>query len=196
MVVSPTAMNVFYMGVDNPVSISVPGVANENIVATVTGGNQLVKNGNGTYIMKIQKNSPMEVDVNVSAKMSSGENRNMGIMKFRVKRLPKPYARFGEITTSGRMSKGVIDAQLGLVVAYDPSFLFNIVASTKSFDIVLIQGRDVFTQHQDGSGRFDQETQSFMKKVKRGDRLIFENIKAKDVNEIVHDLSPISITVN
>ncbi|MGE0636290.1 MAG: gliding motility protein GldM [Bacteroidia bacterium] len=196
MVVSPTAMNVFYMGVDNPVSISVPGVAAENVVATVTGGNQLVKNGNGTYTMKIQKNSPMEVDVNVSAKMSNGETKSMGKMNFRVKRLPKPYARFGEITTSGRMQKGTVDAQLGLVVSYDPSFLFNIVATTKSFDIVLIQGRDVFTHHQEGSGKFTEETERFVKKAKRGDRLIFENIKAKDVNDVVHDLSPISITVN
>jgi gliding motility-associated protein GldM len=196
MVVSPTAMNVFYMGVDNPVSISVPGVAAENVVATVTGGNQLVKNGNGTYTMKIQKNSPMEVDVNVSAKMSNGETKSMGKMNFRVKRLPKPYARFGDILTSGRMQKGVVDAQLGLVVAYDPSFLFNIVATTKSFDIVHIQGRDVFTHQQSGSGRFTPETVAFLKKAKRGDRVIFENIKAEDVNKVVHDLSPISITVN
>ena len=195
MVVSPTAMNVFYMGVDNPVSISVPGLAAENIVATVTGGNQLVKNGNGTYTMKIQKNSPMDVDVNVSAKMSNGETKSMGRMNFRVKRLPKPYARYGEITTSGRMTVAQIQAQLGLVVAYDPSFLFNIVATTKSFDIVLIQGRDVFMQHQDGTGKFNDETERFMHKAKRGDRLIFENIKAKDVNDVVHDLSPVSIIV-
>jgi len=197
MVVSPTAMNVFYMGVDNPVSISVPGVANENIIATVTGGNELLKTGNGTYIMKIQKNSPMEVDVNVSARMTNGEMKNMGKMNFRVKRLPKPYARFGEITTSGRMSKAVVDAQLGLVVSYDPSFLFNIVATTKSFNIVVIHpNRDSEDTAQKGTGRFTEETIDFIKKkVKKGDRLLFENIRAEDVNKVVHDLSPISITV-
>lgn len=196
MVVSPTAMNVFYMGVENPVSISVPGVANENIVATITGGNQLLKNGNGTYTVKIHKDSPMDVNVNVSAKMTNGDSRNMGTMNFRVKRLPKPYARFGEITTSGRMTVPQIQAQLGLVIAYDQSFIFNINAIPRGFKIVhIMKGGDTFMYEQTGSGRFDQGALSFLSKVKRGDRLMFEDISAKDVNEVIHHISPLSITV-
>ncbi len=197
MVVSPTAMNVFYMGVDNPVSISVPGVANENIIATVTGGNQLVKTGNGTYIMKIQKNSPMEVDVNVSARMSNGENKNMGVMKFRVKRLPTPYARFNNITGSGRMTPAQIQAQLGLVIAYDPSFVFNAPVYPRGFKMVHLSKStgDIFTYEQTGSGKFDQGAINFLKNVKRNDRLTFEDISAKDVNDQIHPLNVISITV-
>lgn len=38
VVVSPTKMNVLYRGVKNPISISVPGVAPENVIATLDGG--------------------------------------------------------------------------------------------------------------------------------------------------------------
>ncbi len=194
-VVSPTAMNLFYKGIDNPVSISVPGVANENITATATGGNQLVKTGNGNYIMKVSKNSPPTTDVIVSATMSDGTKRNMGTMTFRVKRLPKPFVRLGEITGIGRMTKGVLEAQMGLVVTYGDDFGFNITARIKSFDIALMKSDGTFPFSQNG-GRFTQPTIDFLKQCRRGNKVSFENIKVEGDDGIVHELGPILITVN
>src|SRR5690554_2160891 len=45
VVISPTKMNVFYEGVDNPVSISVPGIPSEDIRPTISSG-QLLRRGN------------------------------------------------------------------------------------------------------------------------------------------------------
>jgi gliding motility-associated protein GldM len=55
VVVSPTKMNVLYIGVDNPISVSVPGVAPENVRPTLSGGSLTPdsKAGKGNYIAKI-----------------------------------------------------------------------------------------------------------------------------------------------
>ncbi len=37
--ISPTKMNVFYRGVDNPVSISASGLADSQIIPSITDGN-------------------------------------------------------------------------------------------------------------------------------------------------------------
>jgi len=195
MVVSPTAMNMFYKGIDNPVSISVPGVANENITATASGGNQLVKTGNGTYIMKVSKNSPPNIDIVVSATMSDGTKRNMGTMTFRVKRLPTPYAKLGQISTSGKMSKGELEAQMGLVATYGDDFGFALTARIKSFHVTLLQEGNAFPLDQFG-GRFTQETIDFLKRAKKGNKIFFEEIKAEGDDGQEHKIGPIIIYVN
>ena len=195
MVVSPTAMNMFYKGIDNPVSISVPGVASENITVTTTGGNQLVKTGNGTYIMKVSKTSPPTTDVVVFATMSDGTKRNMGTMTFRVKRLPTPYAKLGQINTSGKMSKGELEAQMGLVATYGDDFGFALTAKVKSFRVTLLQDGNAFPLDQFG-GRFTQATIDFLKRAKRGNKIFFEEIKAEGDDGQEHKIGPIIIYVN
>ena len=86
VVVSPTKMNVLYIGVDNPISVSVPGVAPENVTATLAGGSLTndAKAGKGNYIAKVTGGK--EANVNVSAKFGEeGTSRRMGEFKFRVK---------------------------------------------------------------------------------------------------------------
>ena len=71
-VISADKMNVVYRGLDNPISISVPGVGDKDITPTVGKGNKLTKTGNGKYILN--PGSGKEVTINVSAKLSSGKN--------------------------------------------------------------------------------------------------------------------------
>ena len=55
--VSPTKMNVFYRGIDNPIEVSVPGFANENVRLSINGGNSLQNVGNGAYMVKMSANA-------------------------------------------------------------------------------------------------------------------------------------------
>lgn len=87
-VVSATKMNVLYAGVDNPVSISVPGVSANQINATISNG-RLVKSGSG-YIAK-----PSSLGMAVIKVVATIEGKQVQIgsgMEFRVKSLPPPTA--------------------------------------------------------------------------------------------------------
>ncbi|MBK6644109.1 MAG: hypothetical protein IPG39_24255 [Bacteroidetes bacterium] len=92
-VVSADKMNVLYIGVENPMSISVPGVADANVTASVTGGGVTIvkdaKNGSSKYIAKATTQG--EATVSVNAKLD-GKNVPMGQFKYRVKRVPDPVA--------------------------------------------------------------------------------------------------------
>ena len=87
--VSADKMNVFYIGVDNPVSISVPGVPNDRVRASITNGT-IIPKGNGKYIVRVSQGTKSVV--NVTAEMN-GKMMSMGSAEFRVKRVPDVYKR-------------------------------------------------------------------------------------------------------
>ncbi|MBL4705929.1 MAG: gliding motility protein GldM, partial [Flavobacteriales bacterium] len=66
LTVSPTKMNVLYIGLTNPVSVSVPGVASGNVAVSISGsGNRITKSGSGSYDVKLAKNCPKTINISV-----------------------------------------------------------------------------------------------------------------------------------
>ena len=105
--VSADKMNVFYIGVDNPISVAVAGASSNAVKVSATGGAN-VSGRNGNYIVKATK--PGEIKINVNAP---------GIQKsfdFRVKRIPDPSPMLGRgpQAKGGRMGSGEFKAQQGL----------------------------------------------------------------------------------
>jgi gliding motility-associated protein GldM len=84
-VVSAEKMNVLYIGVPNPLAISVPGVPADKLTASISSGN--ITGSNGSYSAKVTATGT--VTVNVFANID-GTNKKMGDMTFRVKKIPKP----------------------------------------------------------------------------------------------------------
>jgi len=103
MVAAPSAavflekMNVFYIGVDNPIAISAAGVAPSALQPSLTGGTMHSNGKPGEYIVNVS--SPGEATLNVGAKLNGG-NKSMGSFKFRIKRVPDPIAYVGAINGS------------------------------------------------------------------------------------------------
>lgn len=95
--ISADELNVFYVGLDNPITVSVPGVNPNDIVVTLTGGGNLQRLGAGKYkCLFAQKTA--DVMVNVSAKMPGGRVANMGGKKFKVKNVPRPVFKVGNLS--------------------------------------------------------------------------------------------------
>ena len=85
-VISADKMNVVYRGIDNPITISIPGVDDRNIKASADG----LKRVRGiNYILTPGKGR--EVTINVSGVMSNGERVNSKRV-FRIKDIPAPMA--------------------------------------------------------------------------------------------------------
>ena len=82
-VVSADRMNVVYRGLDNPISVSLPGVGSSNLNVSATGG-RLTKNGNGWMLRPGNGNI---VTINVSATLSSGKKVTSN-PTFRIKDVP------------------------------------------------------------------------------------------------------------
>ena len=87
VVVSPVNMNVFYLEVDNPVKISVPGFAAADITASMTNGNiKVTKKSAGEYTARPTKKGKATVTLFTTIE---GKRTRMGSMEFRVKEVPQ-----------------------------------------------------------------------------------------------------------
>jgi gliding motility-associated protein GldM len=199
LVVSPDKMNVFYIGPENPVSISVPGVASENIRATVSGsGNKITKTANGKYIVKLKTGTPKNVKVNVSATMPNGEIRNMGNMAFVAKKLPKPEASFLNQTGEMKLTRNEIKNYPIIKASYGSSFVFTGLPLTVTNCLIEIyrNGGRIHDNSDMNSKTIPQRTRTFFKdKIRRGDKIFFSEIRVKDINGQTIKLNGIQIKV-
>jgi len=170
--VSADKMNVFYIGVENPVTISVPGVPNDKVRASISNGS-LSPAGNGKYIVKVTGGA--EAVINVTAQMTGGA-KPMGQTRFRVKPLPTPIPKLaGKI--SGNFTKAEILAQphiLAVLENFDFELRYNVVSFVFTYRNAAGDLLDI-----NGSGMMlNPQMQEKIRAAKRGDRFMINDIKA------------------
>lgn len=199
LVVSPDKMNVFYIGPPNPVSISVPGVASENIKATISGsGNRITKTANGKYDVKLVSNSPRDVNISVSATMPDGSSRSMGSMPFLAKKLPKPLASISRVSGEATINKNDFKGYKTVRANYGPEFIFNGLPLTlTNCKIEVFRGGQlIFEETKMKSQELTEETKKFFfDRLKKKDKVYFSKILARDVNGQTQTLSGIQLEV-
>ncbi len=166
---SPDKMNVFYVGVDNPISISAAGVPSASLKIDA-GGLPLTKKSNHQYTVKPTK--PGRATIRIS-----GEGLDVQKFDFRIRRIPTPSAKVGE-KSGGLISKG----ELQIYDRINPvleNFDFEAQCRITSFELTREKKNgDVFSTTNTG-GTFDSKTKRFISEAKRGDKYFFEKIKAK-----------------
>ncbi len=169
MSVSPTKMNVFYIGVDNPVTISASGVASTDVTATISSGS-ITKVAKG-YNVKVKRVGKVKINVSASGK-------SLGTAEFRCKRVPDPVAVVG----SGKNRKGglISGGTLGKmsVRADMENFDFDLKFRVKGFKVSATIGG--FVEEADSrSGKFTPQQRQIISKAKRGSKIIIEDVKAQ-----------------
>lgn len=192
--VSATKMNVFYEGVVNPLSLSVPGVPADRVSATASNGT-LTKVSTGSYT--ISPKAGRDCDITVSAEIG-GKTVSIGTYTFRVKKLPDPIAYLpngNSKFTGGAIAKSVLTEASSLLAELKDSDFdakFNIVSFTlNSFDSM---GNSVLAQS-DGA-KFSSKQKDQIKKLRRGKSVYITQIKAKGPDGSVRSLPAIEVEVN
>ena len=173
-VVSPTKMNVFYIGVDNPVAISVPGVASGNVKPSITGGGgTLSSDGKGGFICKVKQQGIAKITVNANL---DGGTKNMGTHEFRVKRVPDPVAQVAQ-KKGGKIAKNVLAAQSAIIPVME-NFDFELYFKVTEFEMSRFgKGRDPITIRTKGN-KLTSEMKNVIGSSRAGDKIYFEYIKA------------------
>ena len=173
--VSATKMNVFYIGVDNPVEISAAGVpsAQVNVAMSGSGGGSISRNGDGSFNVKVTTPTSIgqfaRIDVRAPGLSASKD--------FRVKRIPDPVARLST-KAGGGMSTGEFKAQPG-VGAFLDNFDFDAKCAIEGFQLVRVAKRADPEFATNKGGRFLDESQRLVDKATAGDRFFFENVRAR-----------------
>ncbi len=197
-VVAAEKMNVLYIGVDNPMAISVPGVSNDKVKVSLEGGGGTLKSnttatgGAGHYFANVT--TVGKATFKVSAKIGDKETP-MGSFEYRVKRVPDPVASISN-SKGGPINKNLLAA--GTLIPQLENFDFELFFKITAFRITIIQrGKD--PQEFEGQGnQLTQQMRDMVGRLPGGSKVYFEYIKAKmatGADQSTRSLSPMSFVI-
>ncbi len=179
--VSADLMNVLYAGYENPMSVSIPGVPANKVVASMTGGT-LQPRGAGKYIVRpaeVGKDAVITVNANMEGRM-----QKMGAFTFRVRKLPDPtayieYAAEGGSNRfrGGRLSKQVLMSTEGIGAAIDDGLL-NIAFRVQGFETVFFDNMGNAVPAVSNSANFTEQQRNMFRSLSRGKRFYISRIRA------------------
>ena len=178
LVVSPTKMNVFYRGVPNPVEISVPGVASDKLIVTISGSHKIKKQSDGTYIVEPSNDSNKEAIISVRGEMPDGSISNLGSRDFVVKRIPDPIPWWGGKDPSDMLIKTTEILSFTAVVAKMPDFAFQIKPEVLGFTITMSKD-GVVSSEVSTNNNITSSQEKLLRKARPGTRLFFEDVKVR-----------------
>ncbi len=185
----PTKMNVFYVGVDNPIEISASGIPADKIVASISGGGSIRRTNGSNYIVNV-KNSGSDVTINCSANID-GSTKTLGTRKFRVKRIPDPKPMVGNIS-SGTIAKNELVSKT--VVAKMENFDFDVKFTIVSFSVsATVRG---FYQSEKGTtATFNDKQKQLVSSLPFYTKVFIEDIIARGPDGSTRNLGAMSFTV-
>ncbi len=186
--VSPTKMNVFYIGVDNPVDITAAGVNPNSVNASFVGNGSIAKSGAG-YIVKVRGGAKCSINV-------SADGKNLGSKEFRIKTVPDPAAVVGSDPKNkkgGQIAKATLAGMSGVRAELE-NFDFQLTFSVTTFDVTAQVG-GFYETEKASSGAFTPRQKGLINKLNRNDRVFIENVRAvgpdgtpRKLNDIVFKL--------
>ena len=175
--VSADLMNVLYAGYDNPISISIPGVALNKVTATMTGGT-LKSIGMGRYIARPSAVGK-DITINVSS-TQTGKPQEVGKYTFHVRKLPDPtaYIKVGnDRFKGGSLNKKQLMSAAGIHAAIDDGLL-DIEFKVTSFEAVFFDNMgNAVPMVSDGASFSSRQKESF-RKLSRNRRFYISRVNA------------------
>ena len=175
--ISPTKMNVFYTGVENPVSISAGGFSDAQLRPTITAPATISRGPGGKdWVVKVPQGLKT-VKISIAASDISGKTKSLGALDFRVKRVPSPVAKIGN-TDGGPITKNLLLAAGSIIPNMPEDFEFELYFRITSFTFSVVRGGDIFSR--DGKGNdLTDEMKGIIKNAKHGERIWIDNINAQ-----------------
>lgn len=189
-VVSPDKMNVLYIGVPNPVSVSAPGIAKEKLRVSMSGGS--ISGSAGHYTAQVT--STGTATITVSGELAPGKTGVLGSSLFRVKRIPDPKPVFAG-KSGGSTSAANIRAQDRVFAKLD-NFDFDAKFSVTRFTLIVIKARqDPIIKSATGN-ELTADMKAAMASVAPGSTVVFKDIMAVGPDGSPRGLDPIVLSAN
>lgn len=165
-VISADKMNVVYRGVDNPLTISIPGVP--SVSANAPGMRGV---GGAKYMLNPTNIKAAEVNINVSGKLPNGTSITKS-KKFRIKEIPSPIGTVRGQDGTVRMQRNGL--KISTISAKIPDFDFKVTLVVSGFKMQ-IPGQPIV----DVKGtKLNAQAKRYLSAAKRGSTITIFDIKA------------------
>ena len=167
-------MNVLYIGVENPMTISAGSSGAEKMHVEITNGSILKVSGD-RFIAKPTSAGIAKINVTVNGKTTPFE--------MRVKRLPDPNAFVGG-SKGGATSSATFKAQGGLTAKLESDFdaPFQVLGYTVGANV------GVYREVNNEGARWSDAAQGLIKQAGPGSQVFFDKIRVKGPDGIVREL--------
>jgi len=185
-IVSADKMNVVYRGVDNPISVSVPGIPSSDVKANAPGMRSSGKPGQ--YVLNPGQGK--DVTINVSATLPNGGGTFSSKQTFRIKGIPAPTGKIrGEVSAKGPKS----NLEVCTISAALEDFDFPVTINVTQFNVKVPGQPTVVVQ----GAKMNGQAISAIKKAGRGDVVTISEIKVKyvGINQPAKNVSPCTFEV-
>ncbi|MFN4083160.1 MAG: gliding motility protein GldM [Bacteroidia bacterium] len=193
-VVSATKMNVIYRGIENPISVSVPGYSANQISVSTDIGTLTSAGQAGTYNLTVPvSNQAKELKVSVSAKTPDGVKK-MGEQIYRIKNVPKPTPMLGAIEANGAYSPAQLKSSQFVFAALKDFPFEGIKYTPVSYKIIYVPKRGDANVFSGRDQTITPEIKAAFNNAKSGDRVILTDIRAQGPVGLVP--LPTSLTID
>jgi len=173
--IAPIKMNVFYIGVDNPVSVAASGGTDRNVTVTVKGGEAAVSQVSlGIYNVRVATvTDECWMNVYVNGKWAGSSN-------FRVRYLPVPSATIGGLNSGDKITADIFKKEEG-IGASAKDFPFDVHYEVIGFTFSIDDDKGVSRSSDCEGALFSAQAREYIDQyLKAGRTVTITNIRAKD----------------
>jgi hypothetical protein len=189
--ISPTRMNVMYLGVDNPVKIAVSGYKTSEIEVSVPE-NGKITGTNGNYVVRPEKPGNLFIEV-------MHKNKVIQKTEFRVKPIPDPVAAVmagNKAISNGTITKNDL-LNAGGIVVHMRNFDFDLQFKIESFVLsIAVPNSTTVREEISESNMFSSNQVGLIKSLVKNQKLIVENIIAVGPDGFKRKLSPMVLNIS
>jgi len=199
--ISLDKMNVFYIGVDNPITFSASGVPSSAITFKADNCTLNKAEGVNKYMVRVEPGTAgKKAVIKLSGKLSDGSTKDLGTYEYRIKNIPDPYPVIAN-KRGGNIAGSELRVQEAIFAKLD-NFDFDVKFTVTSFDVTYQKKRSPdleiassTTQYLTGPNAA-KNVDDLVSKVKIGDKIYFENIKAVGPDKRTRNIGSVNFTIN
>lgn len=198
--IAPTLMNVLYAGIDNEISISVSGIAPQNINARMTNGT-LSRRGN-MWIARPNAVGQNTI-ITVSVETTDGASRQITSDEFKVRALPDPSPFISYTDANGNpamfkggsISKSILMNTDRIEAAIDDGIL-NIPFRVTNFRTIFFDSMGNAIPEISNGNQFSDRQKEQIRRLSRGSYLYISGVKAAGPDGTEREIAVLELRLN
>jgi hypothetical protein len=196
--ISLDKMNVFYIGVDNPITMSASGITSSNLTYSAENCTLTKAEGINKYIVRVTQ--PGRAKISLTGKLADGTTKALGTYEYRVKIIPDPYPVVAN-RRGGSVSASELRVQEAIFAKLD-NFDFDVKFEVTSFEVTYQKRRSSDLETATSANQYltgpkaDRKVAQLVENVSVGDRIYFENIKARGPDGRTRNIGSVNLIIN
>ena len=196
--ISLDKMNVFYIGVPNPITFSASGVPAGSLKYSAENCTLTPVEGINKYVVNVTTPGA-KAKISLSGTRGDGTSTTFGTWEYRIKRIPDPFP-----VIAGKKGGSAVANELKVqdaIIARLDNFDFDAKFSVTSFTVTYLPRRGDPEEAQSNSQYLSGPNASpsvsaIMAKLKPGDKIFFENIKAIGPDKTPRSIGSVNFICN